>query len=115
MVKFAMLVKNKILYESNKVYLKILRRKLKNNNPTIIASDCFGTFMYHNLGLKFNSPTINLYITTYDFHKFVRNLPGFIESDVTEIVGRGMGYPVGKISYNGEEVTLNFMHYKNFE
>lgn len=39
------------------------RRKLKNKNPTIIASDCFGSLMYANLGLRFNSPTINLFFS----------------------------------------------------
>lgn len=42
------------------------KRKVKNQNVTIIASNCIGGMVYHDLGLKFNSPFINLWITPKD-------------------------------------------------
>ena len=37
------------------------RVKLFNQTPCIIASNCNGGIIYHDLGLKFLSPTINLF------------------------------------------------------
>ena len=37
-------------------------RKLANPDFTIIASNCVGTIIYHDLGVPFLSPTINLTI-----------------------------------------------------
>lgn len=95
------------------VYHKLKSKRLHNTNPSIIASNCFGTFIYHDNGLKFNSPTINLFFKPDDFLKLVRNLHGFMQSDVYQ-VDTGGGYPVGKIIYNGEEVLIYFMHYHSF-
>mgnify|MGYP002241443975 FL=1 len=39
------------------------RKRLYNMKPTIIASNCTGGFIYHWLGLQFQSPFINLYMT----------------------------------------------------
>ncbi len=100
-------------------YLWKNRRRLKNPNPTIIASDCLGGKVYHALGLRFTSPTINLWFKPMDFIKFVANLKGYMESDVYEVSAPykevEISYPVGKIFYKGEEVRLYFMHYSSFE
>lgn len=50
-------------------YRKILRGRidkknrslLKNRDITIISANCVGGVIYHDLGLAFNSPTINLF------------------------------------------------------
>ena len=39
---------------------KYYQKKLKNDRFTIISSDCVGGCLYHDLGLRFNTPTINL-------------------------------------------------------
>ncbi|MBQ8817854.1 MAG: DUF1919 domain-containing protein [Clostridia bacterium] len=96
------------------LYHKKKSKSLLNLNPTIISSNCFGTFIYHDMGLKFNSPTINLFFSVDDFIKMVMNLPEYMESDVVEIQNSGYDFPVGKISYNGEDVYIKFMHYTDF-
>lgn len=96
-------------------YYKKIQKRLINKSPTIIASDCLGGIIYHNLGLKFTSPTINLYINTKDFIVFVNNLKGFIDSEVIEVKDSNEKFPVGEIEYNGQKITLNFMHYNSFE
>ena len=35
----------------------------KNDDFTLIARDCIGGILYHQLGLKFLTPTINLFLT----------------------------------------------------
>lgn len=67
-----------------------------------------GGVIYHNLGMQFLSPTVNLYMSASDFVKFCKDLkkyleikPAFIESDRT--------YPVCKI----DDITLYCVHYKS--
>ena len=98
-----------------KLYYMYLRKKLKNTDFTIIANDCFGTFVYHNLNLKFNTPTINLFFSHDDFILFVKNLEGFLSADLEEDIEIARKYPVGKLTYNGDCIRIEFMHYSSFE
>ena len=50
---------------------KIERRRLINTNFTIISQNCIGSIMYHDLGQKFLSPTINMLFEPSDFVKFL--------------------------------------------
>ena len=96
------------------LYHKKKSKSLLNLNPTIISSNCFGTFIYHDMGLKFFSPTINLFFSVDDFIKMVMHLPEYMESDVIQVFDPKYDFPVGKISYNGQDVYIKFMHYTNF-
>ena len=104
-----------ILKMGRRAYYKRLRRKLKVTNPTIIASDCVGTFIYYNLGLKYCSPTINLTIPKWDFIVFVQHLSGFLQSELVKIEDPSVSYPIGKLEYNGNSIRINFIHYETFE
>jgi len=96
-------------------YRKIKRKKLLNNNPSIISRDCIGGVIYHDLYLEFLSPTVNLFFEKDDFIKFTNNLFGYLSSEVTEIRLPNVSYPVGEITYKGQPVKIFFMHYKTFE
>lgn len=100
---------------SNKLFKEIRncikRFRLKNETPTIIAENCNGTFIYHDLNLMFRSPTINLYFSIKDFLKFVENLDYYSKCELREIVDKEKDYPVGELG----DIVINFMHYKNFE
>lgn len=96
-------------------YYSNMRKGLLNKNPTIISSDCFGGLVYHNLGIQFRSPTVNLYFSKEDFIIFVRNLEGFLNAELKEQMDNLQPFPVGTLEYNGEKITVNFMHYKTFE
>ena len=68
--------------ESLKQYLqerinKKNRQRLKNTTPSLICNNCLGGFIYHWLGLKFNSPFINLYLEDNDFLLALENLEDF--------------------------------------
>ena len=98
-----------------KNYYSSKRKKLENNSPSIIASDCFGTFVYHNLGLRFNSPTINLFFSKGDFFEFVTHLKEYLDSDVIRVSDDSVNYPVGRLERGDKSVRINFMHYKSFD
>ena len=63
----------------NKIYRRILRmhmdkeyqRKIKNKDCSIISMNCVGGMVSHELGLRFNSPTVNLWFTPKEFIKFL--------------------------------------------
>ena len=46
--------------------------ELKKNTPSIISMNCWGGLTYHYLGLRFESPFINLFLTENDFIKLIR-------------------------------------------
>lgn len=98
-----------------KLYYSIYKKRLINKSPTIISSDCLGGIIYHNLGLEFKSPTINLYFGKEDFFEFVRNLRGYLESEIIEVKDSEKPFPVGELMYNDKKITVNFMHYANFD
>ena len=99
-----------------KMYYKKKIKQLENKDFTIIANNCFATFIYHDLGLRFNSPTINLFFhENRDFIEFAANLKEYLAVELVEVHGHDKKYPVGTLTYNGYTVTLNFMHYHSFE
>ena len=65
---------SKKYYWIRKVYRKIhryfLRKRLKNHDFTLLAPTCIAGVMYHELGMPFLSPTINLWMYDKDFVKF---------------------------------------------
>lgn len=98
-----------------KQYYQRKRNRLTNPAPTIIANNCFGSFIYHNLGLRFNSPTINLFFHDADFVMFVKDLRGYLNAELVNTPDPERNYPVGTLEYNGKKVTVYFMHYSGFE
>ena len=90
------------------------RKKLKNESPTIIASNCFGTMVYHHLSLKFLSPTINLFFKKEEYLTFLSNLREYLDAPLTEVADSGRSYPVGELVCGVKSVRVYGMHYKSF-
>lgn len=100
-----------------KQYNSIKRSRLKNHSPTIISRNCIGGIIYHDLGLKFTSPTVNISMDNADFITFIENLELLTRNDavLTEISVEDCNYPVGLLC-NGEiSVRIEFVHYKSFK
>lgn len=93
-----------------------LRSRIKNTTPTIISNNCIAGIIYHNLGLKFFSPTINLYISGWNYILFVENLEDYLKCELIEKKNSGKDFPVG-ILLGGEieDIEINFLHYKTFQ
>ena len=94
-----------------RVYKELKRLRLKNTQPTIIASNCIGTFMYYDMKLQFRSPTINLSFEMNDYVRFLENLKWYLEQPVVSYEDDRFDYPCGMIG----DVELRFNHYKTFE
>ena len=87
------------------------RAMLTNYDTCIICGNCLGGYIYHWLGLKFNSPFINLFLSNEDFIAALEDWDNFIEAPIVEYVQNEFPYPIGLI--NG--VKLHFMHYSSFD
>lgn len=98
-----------------RVRLSIRNRidKWRFNNPevSIITNHCMGGIICHDLGIQFNSPTVNLKILPSDFIKLVENLEEYMQKEIVEIEDNSVSYPVGMLG----DVKLWFVHYKTFE
>lgn len=95
------------------------RNRLKNSDFTLISRDCVGGVLYHQLGLKFLSPTINLFFTPEDFNYFCLYLHDYLNGELEEKVDENIPYPVGllhptKDSKINRVIELGFMHYETF-
>ena len=57
----------------NKFLISRLRRrnKVKDNDLTIISNNCIAGVLYHDNDMKFNTPTINLFIKRRRFCYFL--------------------------------------------
>lgn len=94
-------------------------KSLNNKNFTIISRDCIGGELYHQNGLKFLSPTINLFFTPEDFNYFCLNLKSYIYGKLVELKDSNINYPLGQLiprknSHNKKIIAVHFMHYESF-
>lgn len=99
------------------------RRKLKSTEFSVISNNCWaGTAIYQPFGLKYNTPTVGLFLMDEDYIRFLERLewylqqtPRFIRPEQSKyydkISNNGnvqVSYPIAII---GDDVELFFMHY----
>lgn len=99
----------------NKYYLptvinrKKMRKRNTNKEFSLFTGNCMGGYIYHQLGLKFKSPTINLMILQSDLYKLVSDLEHYMSLPL--IPKESEGVPKATLG----DVTINFTHYRSFE
>lgn len=111
-------IKEHIYSFNEKIWMNRIRKNNKNKNFTLITNNCIGGVIYHNLGMEFTSPTINLFIRTDEYVNFCRNLSVYTHCEMIEDTESDMAYPVGiLIPENGEypPVHVHFQHYPDFK
>lgn len=59
-----------------------MRHKLKNKNFTLFSNNCNGGFIYHDLGVRFNSPTINMFFYNDHFFIFLEHLEEYLSEEI---------------------------------
>lgn len=85
--------------------------KLAKTDFTILASNCNGSFMYHDMGLPYLTPMVNLSMRMDDFVTMLENLRWYMNQDIVEIK-ENRKYPSGLL---GGDITINFVHYNTFK
>lgn len=89
------------------------RCRLRNKDFTIISSNCVGGVIYHDLGLKFRTPTVNLTISMSNMVRLAENLKWYMDQELVRCphLEEKVGCPVGLLG----GIPVNFVHYKTFK
>lgn len=88
------------------------RKRLKNKKFTLLTGNCIGGYLYHQLGLPFMSPTINMMILNQDFLKMIKNLKYYMSIIPIPCVDeRYPDVPSAKLG----DIILHFTHYDTCE
>ena len=100
----------KVIREYNPVAFSTLRRmrkEIRNKNVSFLCPDCLGGILFHDLGLQFRSPTVNLMLTQPDFVKFVLDLDHYLSLELEFFKDEVYTFPCAKLG----DITLYFTHY----
>lgn len=89
----------------------ILRSSLKNTSASFLCPNCLGGILFHDLGLQFRSPTVNLMMLQTDFAKFVLSLDEYLAMDLVPYDSDEHACPCAKLG----DLTIHFTHYKSFQ
>lgn len=88
------------------------RKRYCGEQPTIISHNCIGGVLSHELGLRFLSPTVNLFMVNEDFIKFCENIEYYLSLEIMPYDGPiKREYPLGRCG----DLVLFFVHYDSFE
>lgn len=92
------------------------RARFHNPGVTILSSNCTGGILYHSLGLRFCSPTINLFLRAEAFVRFCENLDYYLSIDrfracTDPAIVEGRTYPVAWLG----DLPLFLVHYSSLE
>lgn len=98
---------------SKKVFRNKVVKELRGKNilrkATIISNNCIGCILLHDLCLRFDSPTVNLFFNSEDYIKFVENLEYYLSIPLEDVKIGDKGYPVGQLG----DIQIFFQHYKS--
>lgn len=88
------------------------RRRNKLSRFTLFTGNCIGGYIYHQLGVPFDSPTINMMICDDDFFRIMCRPEHYFSHPIEEI--HDPEFPE-LISGRIDDVIVHFNHYKTFE
>ena len=96
-------------------YKQNCRRRLKNKHFTLITSTCLGGVLYNNLGLQFESPTINLWIAQPEFYKFCADMEYYLGQELSFYHRTDRTCPCAYLGQGERRITVVFVHYATRE
>lgn len=119
------LYNNKITYRTNKLLRKLfiipkLRKRLHNANFTILCNNCNGGIICHELGQRFNSPTVNMFFYNDHFIRFCEDLDYYLSCELYPCANPNhkptdIEYPIMNLGEGEKMLELHFLHYKTVE
>lgn len=89
------------------------KQSLVNSNFSIITGSCIGGVIYHKLGMRFMSPTINMWMTPTDVLKFCQDIDYYVSAEL--IFGATPhkdcpNSPTAYLGYDEKQIVLYFNH-----
>ncbi|MDU8925556.1 DUF1919 domain-containing protein [Pasteurellaceae bacterium LIM206] len=82
------------------------RQRLRNHSMSVIASNCNGALILHDLGEQFRSPFVNLYLEPQDFIRYLQHFNDYRHAELS-FEPSDKPYPVAKLA----DIRIHFMHY----
>jgi uncharacterized protein (DUF1919 family) len=81
---------------------------------SIISNNCWGSRLYTEVGLPYNTPTVGLWFEADDYIRFLTDFRRMTTGEISFIshAPRSDEYPVGIIQ---NSVKVHFLHFKNSE
>lgn len=104
----------KLLYRTNPFAMnrrKKMRQALTNSTPSLLCPNCLGGVLFHDLGLQFRSPTVNLMMEQPDFVRFVLNMDHYLRQELVFFEKADYSCPCAQL----DDVTIHFTHYSSTE
>lgn len=86
-------------------YIKQAKQNFKVKDISIISQQCIGSVIYHDIGMRFLTPTVNLYLEAKDFIEMVENLEEYMKMPIN--VKKENGLVIGKLG----KLKVIFLHY----
>lgn len=91
---------------------------LRNKDITLLSQNCIGGVLYSEYGLRFQSPTINMFIENENFVKLVENFEYYMSITAEPItdcyidpIDEKVKYPKIKV----DDISICCLHYKDCE
>ena len=75
-------------------YFGLFKGVVKNKDITIISNNCLAGCVLHDFSMRFDTPTINLFIPFPDYIKFLTDLKCYLNKEIEDITGDSP-YPIG--------------------
>lgn len=93
-----------------------MRRRLVNKDVTFLCPNCIGGILFHDLGLKFLSPTVNLMMLQNEFIEFVLHLDEYLDGEFEFYKHEEYDCPCAYLKAKGlKDLTVHFTHYADKE
>lgn len=89
--------------------LRRMRKGIRNTTASFLCPNCLGGILFHDLGLQFRSPTVNLMIKQPDFAKFVLRLDHYLSQELQFFSHADYNFPCAKL----DDITIHFTHYSS--
>lgn len=105
---------NKIFAPARSARIARRYRSAGGGPASILSNNCAAGRMLHDLGLRLDTPTVNLWTTFGDFLKLVEGLPASVAGELREVRGTGEANPVADLFFGTERVRLHFLHGTTF-
>lgn len=101
------------------------RKKINEENFTIISNNCWGGFIYQSYNLKYKTPTLGMFFISSDYLKFISNLEYYLKIDEFKEVKPNESkwynqlkhkdnfgkYPIARLG----DIELHLLHYKTID
>ena len=100
-----------LTYFRRKFHLWKNKRRLKNKDFSLICCNCNGGHICHDLGLRFNSPFVNLRFNAKNFLLLLKDFDYYMNCELKFEEDNENSYPVGNLG----GLIIHFVHYESKE